>query len=143
MEDAISDDLASGMARVDRIPAVLVSKRSRARKQITVRLEATTSDKSDVPPGQHARALLRRGARVLRECSVPFSSLLGSVLLPPAYRNAKIMLVTALTAAKNAPMRQDRTVNSRSVPGRVYPTWSANSRGEPLRSAAIMMVQYK
>jgi hypothetical protein len=49
MEDAISDDLASGMARVDRIPAVLVSKRSRARKQITVRLEATTSDKSDVP----------------------------------------------------------------------------------------------
>ena len=55
-------------------------------------------------PGQHARALLRRGARVLRECSVPFSSLLGYVLLVLSYyvRLCRILsyIVVCVSAAQ-------------------------------------------
>lgn len=42
----IADDIASGCSRIDSIPAVLISKQSRNRKHIVLRLDASTSSNS-------------------------------------------------------------------------------------------------
>ena len=64
-EDTFADEVSSGMARLDRIPAVLVSKRSRARKQVTVRLEA-----AEVKSDAHLTQTERGNAVAIRHLSL-------------------------------------------------------------------------